>query len=103
MRLKVDLLPTVKKIRVGEAMKLQFKLTDSLTDRPQDGLDIRTLTSLVPGVWQKRNCAECLGDGLYEVALSVPRKGIYYVFIESPSEEVKYIQLPHFVLEAAGQ
>ena len=61
---------------------------------------MRVLTFLAPGVWQKRQWAQSVGDGVYESEITAPQAGVYYVFFECPSLKVAYVQLPHLVLQA---
>jgi YVTN family beta-propeller protein len=99
--LQVESLLTNKQMKVGEKLRLRFKLTDPATNEPKVGLrDMRVLTFLAPGVWQKRQWAESVGDGVYESEITAPQAGVYYVFFECPSLKVSYIQLPHLVLQA---
>jgi hypothetical protein len=98
---RVESLLTDKRIIVGEKLRLRFKLTDPATNAPKAGLrDVRVLTFLAPGVWQKRQWAESVGDGIYESEITAPEAGVYYVFFECPSLKVSYDQLPHLVLQA---
>ena len=97
-RFQIEFLSKARKIRVGEITRLQFKVTDPGMGHPMNGLDIRTLTFLFPGIWQKRDWAEFIGDGIYEITFSLPRSGTYYVFFECPSMGIRYNQLPHLVL-----
>jgi hypothetical protein len=99
--LRVESLLTDKRIKVGEKLRLRFKLTDTATNEPKAGLrDVRVLTFLGPGVWQKRQWAESIGDGVYESEITAPEAGVYYIFFECPSLRVSYDQLPHLVLQA---
>jgi len=99
--LQVESLLTNKQMKVGEKLRLRFKLTDPVTNEPKVDLrDVRVLTFLAPGVWQKRQWAESVGDGVYESEITAPQAGVYYVFFECPSLKVSYVQLPHLVLQA---
>jgi YVTN family beta-propeller protein len=99
--LRVESLLADKRIKVGEKLRLRFKLTDPATNEPKAGLrDVRILTFLAPGVWQKRQWAESVGDGVYESEITAPEAGVYYVFFECPSLKVAYVQLPYLVLQA---
>lgn len=101
--LHVEPLYKDKLIRVGEATKLRFKLTDPATNLPKVGLkDVGVLTFLAPGLWNKRHTAQSNGEGIYEIEFVPPEAGPYYVFIESPSLKVKYRHLPYMILEATA-
>ena len=38
--------------------------------------------------------------GVYDVAVTVPQEGVYYVFFQCPSLGVSYRQLPNLILSA---
>lgn len=90
------------KLPVGEDVPLRLKLIETKTNHPKNDLkDVRVLTFLASGTWQRRDIAKGLGDGVYEVSLNVPEPGIYLVFIESASMGVRYKDLPHLILQTA--
>jgi YVTN family beta-propeller protein len=99
--LRVESLLADKQMKVGENLRLRFKLTDPATKEPKPDLkDVRVLTFLAPGIWQKRQWAQSVGAGVYEFEIMAPQAGVYYVFFECPSLKVTYAQLPHLVLQA---
>lgn len=101
--LRIEYLTKERRMRVGENHTLRFKLYDTASDRPKDGLtDVRVLTFLAPGIWQKREFAKSLGEGVYEVKVTPPQPGVYMVFVESASQGVAYRQLPYLTLQAAN-
>jgi hypothetical protein len=51
-------------------------------------------------MWQQRQRARSVGDGVYEVSVNVPEAGVYLVFVESPSKRVQYRELPYLMLNA---
>ena len=86
---------------VGKDFTFRFKLMDTATGTPKSDLkDVRVLTFSGPGVWQRRDIAQSLGNGVYEIKINVPESGFYMVFIESASMGVRYKDLPHLVLHA---
>ena len=90
-----------REVRVGQKFSLRFKLTDTNTGKPKDDLrDVRVLTFLAPGTWQRRDIAKSLGHGEYAIDLTVPQSGVYMVFVESSSMHVRYQDLPHLMLQA---
>lgn len=100
----IEYLVDDRSLVVGEARPLRFRLTDAATGDPMPAVrDVRVLAFLAPGVWHKRVDARPVGDGVYEVSLAVPRRGVYYVFVESPSAKVRYNQLPHLILQAGDR
>jgi YVTN family beta-propeller protein len=100
--MKVEPLLPKSGLRVGETYHLRFKLTDPETARPIAALkDVMVLTFLAPGIWQKRQWAKPLEDGLYESEFTVPQPGAYYIFWECPSLRVVYNQIPPLVMLTA--
>ena len=101
--LRVEYLDREKLLPAGSDFKLRFRLLDAATNKPKDGLkDVRVLTFLSPGIWQKRDFAQPAGGGVYELTLTAPESGIYMVFVESQSRGVSFRQLPHLMLQADG-
>ncbi|MEW6208865.1 MAG: YncE family protein [Acidobacteriota bacterium] len=99
--IKIQWLIADSKIPVGERVSLRFKLLDRKTDQPKDGLkDVGVFVFLAPGIWQNRQWLRSTGEGIYEITFSPPKSGVYYVFVQCPSLNVRYNQLPHIILEA---
>lgn len=91
-----------KKLAAGQDFTFRFKLIDTATGDPKSDLDdVRVLTFLSPGVWQRRDIAKPLGDGVYELKINVPEAGVYMLFVESPSMGVRFIDLPYLMLQAS--
>ena len=85
---------------VGHSFPLRFKLIDTKTNKGRDDIkDVRVLTFLSPGTWQRRDIAKPLGNGEYEVDVNVPQTGFYMVFVESASLGVRYQDLPYLMLQ----
>ena len=84
---------------------MQFRLTNPGTKRPHRNLkDVRALAFLAPGIWQKRVAAEASGGRRsYRVKLTVPEAGIYYVFLESDSLQLKLNASRPLIFEAVGK
>ncbi|HEY5974450.1 MAG TPA: cytochrome D1 domain-containing protein [Geobacteraceae bacterium] len=90
-----------RSIKVGKQFKLKFEFnTPGKKGGSATVQDIRTLVTLVPGTWSMFYPAQHLADGVYEVNLTVPKPGLYYLFFESPSLKLRYNQLPTLVLTA---
>lgn len=99
--LRIEYLNKEKQLRPGADYKLRFRLTDTETGKPADGLkDVRVLTFLSPGIWQRRDFAQGQGEGVYELTINVPQPGLYMVFVESLSKGVAFRQLPYLTLQA---
>ena len=85
----------------GADYTIRFRLTDAASKKPNNALkDVDVLVFLSPGTWQQRQRAKAVGDGVYEVNFNVPETGVYFVFVESPSQHVQYRQLPYLTLQA---
>jgi hypothetical protein len=87
------------KLPVGQDFTFRFKLIETATGNPKSDLpDVRVLTFLSPGVWQRRDIAKSVGDGVYELKINVPQTGVYMLFVESSSMGVRYVDLPYLML-----
>ena len=90
-----------RKLPVNQDFTFRFKLIETATGNPKSDLqDVRVLTFLSPGVWQRRDIAKSVGDGVYELKINVPQTGVYMLFVESSSMGVRYVDLPYLMLHA---
>ena len=90
-----------RKVAVGQEFTFRFKLIETATGNPKSDLkDVRVLTFLSPGVWQRRDIAKPVGDGVYELKINVPESGVYMLFVESSSMGIRYTDLPYLMLQA---
>ena len=90
-----------REFNAKEEFVFRFKLIDTATGSPKPDLkDVRVLTFLSPGVWQRRDIAKSVGDGIYELKINVPQSGVYMLFVESSSMGVRYADLPYLMLHA---
>jgi len=88
-------------VDVGQEVALRFEIHDALSGEAQTGLeDVEVLTFLAPGVWQKRHRAKALDSGGYEVLFQPPRKGVYYIFVQSHSLGFGFQNSPYLTLTA---
>lgn len=88
--------------RVGERFSLRFKIIDFKTGEAKTGLnDVSVLVFLAPGIWQQREVAKPLADGVYETSFVPPSAGVYYVFIQSASLGLQYNQSTPLTIQAA--
>jgi len=100
--LRIEYLNKNEQLRVAESFKLRFKLIDTTTSKAKsDVKDVRVLTMLSSGTWQKRDFARSVGDGVYELDLKVPQGGVYFFFVGSSSQGVSFRQLPHLTLQTS--
>jgi YVTN family beta-propeller protein len=101
--IRIEYLNKEKQLRVGEDYKLRFKLADTSTSRAKSDVnDVRVLTMLSSGTWQKRDFARSVGDGVYELDIKVPQTGLYLIFVESRSQGVSFRQLPYLTLQTSA-
>jgi len=97
---RIEYLNKDKQARVAENYKLRFKLVDTTTSKAKSDLnDVRVLTMLSSGTWQKRDFARSVGEGVYELDINVPQTGLYFIFVESRSQGVSFRQLPSMTLQ----
>ena len=88
-------------LAVRQDFTFRFRLIDTATGEGKSDLkDVRVLTFLSPGVWQRRDIAQSVGDGVYELKINVPQAGVYMIFVESSSMGVRFIDLPYLMLHA---
>lgn len=91
-------------LQVNRDFLLRFKLIETRTNKAKDDLnDVRVLTFIASGIWQRRDIAKPLGNGIYEVNLNLPESGVYRVFVESDSMGVHYQDLPGITLQATEE
>lgn len=99
--IKVEVIPSDKPLHVGENYRLRFRVTDAVSNRPKADLkDMGVLVFLAPGIWQHRDWARPVGDGVYEMSFVPPQEGAYYLFFYLPSLGVLSNQLPGLTLQA---
>jgi DNA-binding beta-propeller fold protein YncE len=99
--IKIEPMLSEATARVGERYVLRFKVLDKDSDQPRANLeDVGTLVFLAPGIWQQREWAKALGNGVYEVSFVPPQAGAYYVYFQSPSLDVRFNQLPSLTIQA---
>jgi YVTN family beta-propeller protein len=97
--LRIEYPKGLREMRLKEPYKVRFRLLDAATGEPKDGLkDVRVLFFLSPGIWQKRDWAQGVGDGFYEITVTPPESGIYMLFVEVASQGVAFRQLPYLTL-----
>ncbi len=88
-------------IPVGEA-KLRFRLYDAFTNEPQEGVEDLTFHFASPTGRKSIVAAVPAGGGEYEVRVTVPGPGVYYVSFEVPSRGITVRDRPPVVMRAAA-
>ncbi len=86
--------------RVGESYQLRFRVTDVVSKQPKEVSEMGVLVFLAPGIWQQREWAKPLGDGVYEMSFVPPQEGVYYIYFQAPSLGVRFNQIPFITLQA---
>ena len=85
--IKIEPIMAERTARVGQPYKLRFRVTDASSNAKLQPDDMQTLVFLAPGIWQQRDGATSLGDGVYEISFVPPEPGVYYIFFQCPSLE----------------
>jgi DNA-binding beta-propeller fold protein YncE len=99
--IKVEMLPGETPLRAGKEYKVRFKVSDVKTNQPLPDLkDMGVLAFLAPGIWQQRGWAKPLGEGTYEMSFVPPEPGVYYIFFQCPSLNLKFNQIQSVTLTA---
>ena len=84
------------------SFNVRFKIIDSKTGSAKTDLnDLNVLVFLAPGVWQQRDLAKPVGEGVYETSFVPPSEGVYYVFFQSLSLGLQYNQSMPLTISAA--
>lgn len=79
----------------NKTVPLRFRLKDTATGAPVKGLtDVQVLVFEPPGIWQQRQWAKEVGEGVYEVTQTFPRAGLFSVMFRVASRGVEYRHLP---------
>ena len=65
-------------LTTSEDYKVRFRLTDAQKKRPVVLKDVGVLVFLSPGIWQQRQIARSLGDGLYEITIKFPKRACIF-------------------------
>jgi YVTN family beta-propeller protein len=100
LAIKIEPLSKDRTLPVKQTVQYRFKVTDTETGKPRDGLkDVGVLVFLAPGIWQQREWARSLGEGVYEVSFTPPQEGAYYVFFQCPSLGIALNKMPHLIYQ----
>jgi len=76
----------------GNPVVLRFRLLDAVTSKPRT--DIEDLTALIfaPGVWQRREIAHHVRDGVYSLQFQPPVAGHFDVYLAVPSLGMDFVR-----------
>ena len=95
--------PLVKEAvaNAGAQFNVRFKVIDSKTGSAKTDLkDLSVLVFLAPGIWQQRDLAKAIGEGVYETSFVPPSAGVYYVFFQSASLGLQFNQSTPLTIQA---
>jgi YVTN family beta-propeller protein len=102
--LDVEYLIENRSVKVGETVKLRFKLTEASSGKPQPDLKgVSVLHVMAPGTAKVTIPAVHVSEGVYEASLPVPRTGSYFVYVGCASKNVKHTDLPYLTLVASPE
>jgi hypothetical protein len=90
-----------RRMTIGEAKTIHFRLADSVTGEPITGVpDVSVLYYRSDGRGRTVLPARSLGDGLYEAEVEAQMAATYYVFVGAPSMGLDYTDQPFLSLMA---
>jgi DNA-binding beta-propeller fold protein YncE len=99
--IEIQPLMNVATAPVGERYTLRFRVRNSDSNQPKvNPEDVGVLIFLAPGIWNQREWAQIVGDGVYEVSFVPPQAGVYYVYFQCPSLKVQFNDLAPLTLRA---
>ncbi|HEY6215186.1 MAG TPA: cytochrome D1 domain-containing protein [Pyrinomonadaceae bacterium] len=99
--IKIEPLANEAVANAGTRFKVRFKVIDSKTGAAKTDLnDLTVLVFLSPGIWQQRDFASSLGEGVYETSFVPPSAGVYYVFFQSASLGLSFNSLTPLTIQA---
>jgi hypothetical protein len=91
-----------REARVGQTVPLRFRISDSRTHQPKDGLQdvmVMVYSAAVEGQWRQQ--AKAVGEGIYEVQFTPTAAGNYHVAVESPSQNLQLHLSPRVILRVS--
>lgn len=92
--LRVEPLGETGDVGLGEEVSVRYRITARDGGAPRTGLQVGWLAFLSPGVWQTRDAAVEVGEGVYEIRFRPPQAGLYYVFLEVASAGMGFQDSP---------
>ncbi|MBL4704196.1 MAG: hypothetical protein JKY54_06730, partial [Flavobacteriales bacterium] len=103
--LTIDYSNTYNLVPAKEEIKLNFKLNDLQTQEPLKGLkDVQVMWTVASRqVHQRVNAFETSEDGTYEVSLTLPDQGIYYLYVQCRSRNFSFDNPQYYVINAVNQ
>ena len=99
--IKIEPLGKEAVANAGIRFNVRFKVIDSKTGSAKTDLnDLTVLVFLAPGIWQQRELAKPIGEGVYETSFVPPSAGVYYVFFQSASLGLQFNKSTPLTIQA---
>jgi hypothetical protein len=96
----VELLTPHHRIALGEAVEARYRLTEVAGGAPKDGLrDLGAVVFPSPGLFQRRHPLTEVGDGEYALRFVPDEPGVWFVFVQSPSQKLALQESPRLVIQ----
>jgi len=98
--LTVELLPGKREFVLGEPLRVEVRLRETLTEEMVEGADDAiALAVLAPGVKQRRIPLEELGDGVYALEFEPSDPGVWYLSFASASNGLGFGKSPFLTIQ----
>jgi YVTN family beta-propeller protein len=90
-KIKLALLPLKSPALANAQTVISIKLLDAASDKPITGVqDARLLAFEPPGLWQKREWLQEIGNGIYQASVSFPHTGNFSMLVEANSRGFEF-------------
>ena len=87
-------------VKSGEQFSMKFLVTDLKLNQPLDGLeDFVISVNQIGGNWSQRYLAKSVGEGVYEVLLTIPQSGTFSVLLSVSSRNFGLDAMPPLGLQ----
>jgi YVTN family beta-propeller protein len=84
-KIRFDWIGPTRNLHVGRRQMLKFRLLEAADGSPRTSLaKVRVAAILSPGTWQDSIEAAHVGDGVFQLEMTPPRQGAYYLYIRDP-------------------
>ncbi|GAB4273891.1 MAG: cytochrome D1 domain-containing protein [Candidatus Promineifilaceae bacterium] len=97
---QINLLNESQNLTADEPFMLKIEVTDPQSGEPIEGLIDMYANVTHSSGWNQRIEVRPLANGQYEIPITVPQSGAYFVYFAIPSMALNYDQLPNYVLNA---
>jgi hypothetical protein len=101
--LRVATLDERRLLRAGEEASLRLRVTDPKSGEAVSGLEDLGVLSFNARGWQHRSWAASLGEGVYEVTVTPPRDGTYFLSVQCPSRGLRLNHLAPLIFVARSE